>query len=449
MMELRRKCAEKIKKWYFNSRKALLVKGARQVGKTHLIRSVLSEIGCDYLEINLIEKPEAISVLNQATSVDELIIGLSTVSEKRLEKGRTVIFIDEVQKCKEMVTRIKFLVDEGSFRYVLSGSLLGVELTGLNSAPVGYLSILDMYPLDFEEFLQITNVGAEILSSLKDSFDKRTPVMDAVNSKMLDLFTRYLAVGGMPEAVARFAETSSINDVISIHKDISALYHLDFTQYEVEDRKLLITRAYDLIPSELLKQNRRFVVTDISKGLRFERMENTFLWLENSGVAITSYNATEPRIPLRLNEKHSLFKMYLADVGMLTSSYGMPTKRMLIGRDSNLNAGGIYENVMAQELCSKGYSLYYYNSNRLGELDFVIEYEGKALPIEIKSGKDYRYHSAISNCLNNSEYEMDQAFVFANCNVFREGKIVYLPAYMIMFMDKRDEEDLVLDRISF
>lgn len=448
-MELTRKYAEKIKDWYFNSRKALLVKGARQVGKTHLIRKVLSDIDCEYVEINLIETPEAISVLRHANNTNELVIGLSTVTEKKLEKGKTLLFIDEVQEYKDMVTKIKFLADEGSFRYILSGSLLGVELTGLKSAPVGYLSILDMYPLDFEEFLQITNIGTDILDYLKESFDKRTPVMDEVNRKMLDLFIRYLAVGGMPEAVSVFSDTSNINDVLTVHKDIKSLYRLDFTKYETEDKKLLITRAYDLIPSELLKQNRRFIVSDLKKGLRYERTENTFLWLENSGVAITAYNATEPRIPLKLNEKSSLFKLYLADTGMLTSEYGMATKRMLISKDNNLNAGGIYENAIAQELLSKGHMLYYYNSNRLGELDFVIEYNGKATPIEVKSGKDYTIHSAINNCLNNMEYEMEEAIVFANCNIRHEGKVTYLPIYMVTFLEKNNSDDLILDEIRF
>lgn len=448
-MELTRKCAEKIKDWYYNSRKALLIKGARQVGKTHLIRKVLLEVGCEYVEINLIETPEAISVLRQATNSNELIIGLSTVTEKKLEKGKTLLFIDEVQEYKEMVTKIKFLVDEGSFRYILSGSLLGVELIGLKSAPVGYLSILDMYPLDFEEFLQISNIGTDILDYLKESFKKRTPILDDVNNKMLDMFTRYLAVGGMPEAVSAFADTNNINEVMSIHRDIKALYKLDFTKYETEDKKLLISKAYDLIPSELLKQNRRFIVSDLKKGLHFERTENTFLWLENSGVAITSYNVTEPRIPLKLNEKSSLFKLYLADIGMLTSEYGIATKRMLISKDNNLNAGGIYENAVAQELISKGHLLYYYNSNRLGELDFVIEYNGNATPIEVKSGKDYTIHSAINNCLKNPEYEMEEALVFANCNIRQEGKVTYLPVYMVSFLNKDGDDDLILDSIRF
>ena len=448
-MELKRKCGDRIKRWYRESKKALLVRGARQVGKTHLIRSVLGELKCDFLEINLIETPQAVSVLEQAHSADELILGLSTVTEHRLIRGKSVIFIDEVQVCKEMVTKIKFLTEEGSFRYILSGSLLGVELTGLSSAPVGYLSILDMYPLDFEEFLQVSHIGGDIIEMLEDSFLRRIPVMDAVNEKLLTLFTRYLTVGGMPEAVSTFADTNSLQDVLTIHRDIRNLYRLDFTKYEAEDKRLLISNAYDLVPAELLKQNRRFIVTDIQKGLRFERIQSTFLWLYNAGVVIPAFNATEPRVPLRLNEKQSLFKLYLSDVGMLTSEYGMNTKRMLIGKDQNLNAGGIYENAIAQELLSKGHRIYYYNSNRQGELDFIVEYGGHVMPIEVKSGKDYRIHSAINNCLKNPEYEIEEAFVFANCNISRNEKVTYLPVYMCMFLKTDAGPDVKPEKILF
>lgn len=448
MMELKRKCENEIRKWYEESSKALLIKGARQVGKTHLIRRVLRELGCDVFEVNLIETRGAVEVLRQAEDVDALILGLSTLSRQVLKKGKTVIFIDEIQKYKDMVTKIKFFVDEGSFRYVLSGSLLGIELTNLESAPVGYLKILEMFPLDFEEFLQITNINEDTIGSLRQSFLRREPVMDIVNTKMLEMFTRYLMVGGMPEAVSRFAETKNINDVMEIHRNISALYKLDFTQYEAEDRRLLLTNAYELISSELLKQNRRYIISDLRKGLHFDRIEGTFLWLIKSGVSLPVFNTTEPRIPLRINEKHSLFKLYFADVGMLTSEYGMQTKSKLLNGDSKLNAGGIYENAIAQELCAKGFSLCYYNSNRLGELDFVIEYDGNALPIEVKSGKDYTVHSAINNCLKNPEYEIKEAFVFANCNISRNKNITYLPAYMIMFLEKNNIE-LTLADIAF
>jgi predicted AAA+ superfamily ATPase len=448
-MDLVRKAEISISQWYRNGeRKALLVKGARQVGKTHAIRRVMRNENANLFEINLIETPEAIKVLETATTIDELIIGLSTLSNQKLVKGRTVIFIDEVQRCKSMVTKIKFLVEEGSFRYILSGSLLGIELTNLESAPVGYMTTIEMYPLDFEEFLQTTNITETVISSLRDSFVNRTPVMDVVNQKMLDLFTRYLVVGGMPEAVSRFADTNNVNDVIQIHRDIQSLYKLDFTQYESEDKRLILTNVYGLIPAELLKQNRRYIVTDLKKGLHFERVESTFIWLRNAGVAISTFNSTEPRIPLKLNEKSSLFKLYLSDVGMLTSEYGMTTKNLLLTNSPKINAGGIYENAVAQELYSKGFGLYYYNSNRLGELDFVIEHEGHALPIEVKSGKDYIIHSAMNSCLENTEYQMNEGIVFANCNVSRRGKITYLPIYMIMFLKPNDKQ-IVLDRIEF
>ena len=208
-----------------------LVKGARQVGKTHLIRRVLKEEGCDVFEVNLIETPEAVSILQQAGTVDELMIGLSALGGQRLKKGKTVIFIDEIQKYKEMVTKIKFLVDDGSFRYVLSGSLQGVELTNIESAPIGYLSSIEMFPLDFEEFLQITDISDEVIDSLRRSFETRSAVLDAVNDKMLNLFRRYLVVGGMPEAVSVFADTKNVKDVITTHQDIKALYKLDFGVY--------------------------------------------------------------------------------------------------------------------------------------------------------------------------------------------------------------------------
>lgn len=435
-MYLKRKCGKVISDWLQSGTKqALLVKGARQVGKTRLIREVLKSEGADFFEINLIETPAAVKVLEQASSVDELAIGLSTLKKGKLQKGKTVIFIDEVQKYKEMVTKIKFLVDDGSFRYILSGSLLGIELTNLESAPVGYMSVLEMFPLDFEEFLQTTNIDQKIFQNLREAFMERKPVMDAVNDKMLDLFARYLAIGGMPQAVAAFAESRNVNDAMQIHADIQKLYKMDFTQYEAEDKRLLISAAYDLIPSELLKQNKRYVVSDLKNGLHFERVENTFLWLKNSGVALPAFNSSEPRIPLKLNEKKNLFKLYFADVGLLTSEYGMATKNMLITKDERLNAGGIYENAVAQELVSKGFNLYYYNSNRLGELDFVIERDGKALPIEVKSGKDYTIHSAMTNCLNNTEYNMDEGIVLANCNVLKKDKITYLPVYMAMFLE--------------
>ena len=449
-MELKRKIDPFIEKWYRENKKnALLIKGARQVGKTHEIRSELKALNCSYVEINLIEKPEMIDLLRSFTTIDEFIMNLSTVVNIPIMKGETVIFIDEIQQFKEMVTKIKFLVDEGSFRYILSGSLLGVEITNLASAPVGYLTTYEMFPLDFEEFLQITNITDDIVKNLYECFEKRHPVSEIIHNKLLALFNQYLVVGGMPEAVSKFAESHNLNDVITIHKNIFDQYKLDFTKYETEDKRLIISNVYDLIPAELLKQNRRFIVSDIKAGLHYERVQSSFLWLKNAGVVLTVFNATEPRIPLKLNEKQSLFKMYLSDVGMLTSFYGMNAKSKILRNDNSLNGGGIYENSVAQALICNGFNTYYYNSNRLGELDFVIEYEGRTVPIEVKSGKDYTIHSALNHCLDNPEYRMEEAFVFANSNIYKNGKITYFPIYMAGFIRNDLSDNYIVEEITF
>ena len=448
-MELERKISHNIIKWYKESNNALLIKGARQVGKTYIIRSTLNNLNVNYIEINLIETPSVISLFNSFNTIDELIMGLSIVTDKPIIKGETVIFLDEIQIFKEIITKIKFLVDEGSFKYVLSGSLLGIELYNIESAPVGYLTTYTMYPLDFEEFLQIINITTDIIHYIKSCLKDELPIMDTINDKMLSLFKQYLVVGGMPQAITKFVETHNLNDVLEIHHDIVYQYKLDFTKYETNDKKLMISNIYDLIPSELLKQNRRFIISDLKQGLHFNRIQNSFLWLEKAGVVHTVYNATEPRLPLKLNQKQSLFKLYLSDIGLLTSIYGMAIKGKILNNDSDFNSGGLYENVVAMQLASKGFDLYYYNSNKLGELDFVIELNNKITPIEVKSGKDYTLHSALNNCLNNKQYQIDLAIVFANTNIKKVNKILYLPVYMVSFIENNSMSNPIIDIIEF
>lgn len=433
---LKRKAETKIKKWLNEDKKALLVYGARQVGKTYLIRECLKDY--DYIEFNLIAQPEIATLLATANSVDDLAIRLSLFTDKKFIKGQTVIFFDEIQEYKEIVSKIKFFVDEGSFRYILSGSLLGVEITNLKSAPVGYLQELKMFPLDFEEFLQVFNVRRELIFSLYNSFTEKTPVDEVVNRKLLDIFNHYLLVGGMPAAVAKYAETSNLEDVLQEHIAITEQYKLDFTKYEVKNKKLALTQIYELIPSELSEKNKRFNFADVKLGLKYERAQDNFIWLQKAGVALPVFNTSEPKIPLKLNEKSSLFKLYLSDVGMLTSWYGRATKIKILNNEKDINSGALFENAVAQELFAHGYAPYYFNSKKQGELDFVIEYHGKVLPIEVKSGKDYTVHSALNNVLNNKEYDIDQAFVFANCNVSVKNNITYYPIYFCTFLKEYD-----------
>ena len=431
---LHRKIENDIVNWLKNENKALLIDGARQVGKTYIIRKVLKDEHCDYIEFNLLKTPEIVGLLATCETVDDLITNLSLFSKKQFIKGRTVIFFDEIQEFKEITTKIKFWVDEGSFKFVFSGSLLGVELKNIKSAPVGYLRTITMYPMDFEEFLQIYNFTDELREALHNSFMEREPVNEEVHKRMMKIFNTYLNVGGMPSAVERFNQTKNLEDVISEHEDIVVQYKKDFTRYEQEDKKPYLTQIYDLIPAELNSQTKRFNFADLKKGLRYERSEENFIWLASAGVALPSYNVTEPTVPLLLNEKSSLFKLFLSDVGMLTTLYGRATKMKLLSGDQNVNFGAIYENVVAQELKAHGFKLNYFNSRKSGELDFVIEYNGRILPIEVKSGKDYNRHSALNNVLSISNYSVEEAFVLSNYNVSVVDKIVYYPIYMLMFI---------------
>lgn len=447
---LHRKIEQPIIDWIKTSKKALLIDGARQVGKTYIIRRMLEHENCPYIEFNLVLQPDIVALLEKSDTVDDMITNLSLFTDKSFVKGKTFIFFDEIQEFKDLTTKIKFWVDEGSFRYVFSGSLLGVELKNLKSAPVGYLKTLTMYPMDFEEFLQIYNFTDDLKNSLHQSFLNRTPVNETVHNRMMKIFNTYLNVGGMPAAVARFQETRSLEDVISEHEDIVVQYKKDFTRYETEDKKPYLTQIYDLIPAELNSSNKRFNFSDIKKGLRYERSEDNFLWLAGAGVALPTYNVTAPALPLLLNEKSSLFKLFLSDIGMLTTMYGRATKVQLLSDNQDINHGALYENVVAQELKAHGFKLYYYNSKRFGELDFVIEYQGKVLPIEVKSGKSYQRHSALSNIMEISNYSIEEAFILSNYNVEVKGNLVYYPVYMLMFIkdDAITMPEVELDDLS-
>lgn len=442
---LHREIEKKIRDWIKNSKKALLIDGARQVGKTYIIKKVLGDENCDYIEFNLLKNQALAALLAKSDTVEDMMANLSLFADKPFKKGKTFVFFDEIQEFKELATKIKFWVDEGSFRYIFSGSLLGVELKNIKSAPVGYLTTYTMYPLDFEEFLQIYNFTEDLRASLYRSFVERKPVNETVHARMMQIFNMYLNIGGMPAAVERFRQTRNLEDVIAEHNDIVVQYKKDFTHYEVEEKKPYLTQIYDLIPAELNDSNKRFNFSDLKKGLRYSRSEDNFIWLASAGVALPVYNVSAPAIPLMLNEKSSLFKLFLSDIGMLTTRYGRATKMQLLSENLDINHGALYENVVAQELKAHGFQLYYYNSKKFGELDFVIEYKGKVLPIEVKSGKSYQRHSALNNIMEISNYSIEEAFILSNYNVETKGNLVYYPIYMFMFLE---DEEIKLPRIE-
>ena len=434
---LKRKIDSYIRNYYETNRNALLITGARQIGKTFSIRE-FGKTFKSFIEINFVENPEAVEVFKGAKNSSEILLRLSALTSTPLIKGETLIFFDEVQKCPEIVTSIKFLVDEGSYRYILSGSLLGVELKDLRSEPVGYMGIKDMYPLDFEEFITCLGINEKVLSSLRSSWEERRLVDSFVHTKMMELFRLYLVVGGMPAAVNKYIEKNNLQEVMMVQQDIIRLYMRDIAQYD-PDNKLYIEEIFKLIPPELNGKNKRFILKRLNENAKFERYQNSFLWLKNAGVALPVYNVEEPKMPLLLARSRNLFKLFQNDIGLLAAQYAEGIQLRIITGDKNINYGSVYENVVAQELVAHGLEPYYYNSKKRGELDFVIELDGKILPIEVKSGKDYEVHRALSNIMECDEYDLPEAVIFNNDNLRLDGKLVYAPVYMVMFLEKRND----------
>ena len=433
---LKRKIDNYLRSYYETTRNALLVTGARQTGKTYSIRQ-FGKTFKSFVEINFIEMPEAVELFKGAKNSSDILLRLSAITSVSLIKGETLVFFDEVQQCPDIVTAIKFLVDDGSFRYILSGSLLGVELKDLRSEPVGYMGVKEMYPLDFEEFISCVGINDVVIESLREAWQNRSPVDAFIHGKMMDLFRLYLIVGGMPAAVSKYIESNNLQEVMAVQQDIIRLYKRDISQYD-PDNKLYIEEIFNLIPPELNAKNKRFILKRLNEHTKFDRVENSFLWLTNAGVALPVYNVEEPKTPLLLSRSRNLFKLFQSDIGLLASQYAEGIQMRIIKGDKDINFGSIYENAVAQELVAHGITPYYYNNKKRGELDFVIELGGKVLPIEVKSGKDYETHRALSNIMDCSEYDLPEALVLNNENLRVAGKMVYAPIYMVMFLEKNN-----------
>lgn len=429
---LYRKVTKYIEDYYKTSRNALLLTGARQTGKTFSAR-LLGRSFKHFIELNFIEHPEAVAIFKDVTSADEILLRLSAVTTTPMEPGETLIFFDEVQKCDNLITAIKFLVDDGRYRYILSGSLLDVELKDIKSEPVGYMGIKEVYPLDFEEFIINMGVSDLVLSKVRECWHERKQVDGIVHDKMMQLFRLYLIVGGMPAAVAEYMSSNNVNTVMRVQQDIISLYRKDISQYAQKD-KLKIKEVFDLLPSELDSKNKRFILKNLNEHAKYERYENSFLWLKDAGVAIPVYNVDEPKMPLKLSERRNLFKLFSNDVGLLAAQYADGIQLKILTGDSSVNIGAVYENAVAEELQTHGIAPYYYNNKRHGEVDFVFSIGGKIMPVEVKSGKDYQQHTALNNLMADYPDSVQEGIVLCNGNVEVAGNITYIPIYMLMFI---------------
>ena len=432
---IKRKIVEEIDNWYKNEQIALLIDGARQVGKTTVIRNYFKDNNIDLFELNLIDNNDALIAFNTSRNAEQLLIRLRAIAGRTLS-ANTVIFIDEIQEAEDGITPIKFLIENSEYRFVFSGSLLGIKLKDINSMPLGSLKIIQMYPVSFKEYIEAQGVTQDIISYLKDCFDNLCPVDDIIHSQMMNLFSTYLIVGGMPKASQTFIDTKDISQVNTVLNDIDVGYQLDISKYDKKD-KLLIEDIYNLIPSELNNQNKRFILKDLNKKSRYYEYEESFVWLKNSGVGLFAYNVDNPVYPLLSSKERTLFKLFLCDVGLLSYKLFDSNQITVLNGNMNINKGSLCEAFVAEELVANGHNLYFSNNKKRGEIDFLIEEENKIIPIEVKSGKDYKRHNSLNNLLNNSDYGIEKGYVLCNENIISKDKKIYIPIYMTMFLCKK------------
>lgn len=431
------------------SDKILLIDGARQVGKTYIIRHAGKKLFKNFIEINMIEDSMGERLFASVDTTEDFYLKLSMLAGGKMkERENTLIFIDEIQAYPKFLTLLKFLSRDGRFTFIASGSLLGVTLSQTTSIPIGSIRKIRMFPLDFEEFLYASGVGESAVSAMRDKFKNLESLGEAEHAKTLDLFKKYLLVGGMPDAVNSYLESKNITLVREIQSEIHSYYAADASKYD-EERKLKIRRIYEMIPSNMENKKKRVVAKDIEnkKGKTFSDYSDEFEYLISAGIALNVQAISNPVFPLIESSGKNLLKLYLNDVGILTNILYKNNVRAVLENENSVNLGSVYETAIACELHAHGYSLFYYDNRSKGEVDYLIDdYDSlSAVPIEVKSGKDYTTHRALNAFVENEDYHIKKAFVVSNeRKVMKKGKITYIPIYYIMFFNLNGENDPVI-----
>ena len=422
-----------------DSRKVLLVDGARQVGKTYIIRYAGKKLFKNFIEINLLEDSLRDRLFAEVKTVEDVYMQISmTAGNKMKNRENTLIFFDEIQVYPHLLTLLKFLANDGKFTFIASGSLLGVTLSETTSIPMGSIRKIRMFPLDFEEFLYACGMNEFAVSAIRQKFLQLESLDESTHDKMIDLFRKYLLVGGLPDAVNSYIAKKNIKSVREIQSEIREYYAADASKYDSQ-KKLKIRRIYDLIPSNMENKKKRIVAQDIEnkKGKAFRDYSDEFEYLISAGIAIPVQARSNPVFPLIESSGKNLLKLYMNDVGILSRILYGNNIRAVLDDERSVNLGSVYESVVASELIAHGHRLFYYDNRSKGEVDYLIDdYDTlSVVPIEVKSGKDYTIHSALNTFVSNEDYHTKRAFVLSNERLVRQkGKIVYIPVYYVMFM---------------
>ena len=429
-----------------NSNRLLVIDGARQIGKSYIIRWIGQQMFPNYIEINMEEDKLGDRIFANAKNVKDFYLALSVIAGDRIkDKASTLVFIDEIQAYDHLLTLAKFLMADNRFTYIASGSQLGVALKSTQSIPIGSIRIEHMYPMDFEEFLIANGVGKPALDSMRNSFHNNEALPTSLHEKMLDFFKKYLLVGGMPDAVNKYLESRNIVEFRRIQNEVHSLYGADAAKYENEyNKKLKIRRIFNMIPSNLENKKKRIVIKDIENKSwkRTSDYIDEFEYLISAGIVLEVRAISKPSYPLIENSGKNLLKLYLNDVGILSGIFYRNNIKTIMSDINSINLGSVYETVVAQELRAHGYDLYYYDNKKNGEVDFLIDDPDNLsnIPIEVKSGKDYTIHSALSKFISIEEYNIRRAYVLSNeQQVFTRNGIIYMPIYYIMFFENSSQ----------
>lgn len=431
-----------------DSDKILILEGARQIGKSYIIREVGKRLFENFVEINFVKDDEGNQTFKQIRTTEDFYLNLSMIAGKSLDNYQnTLVFLDEIQQYPQFLTMLKFFRQDKRYHFVASGSLLGITLRSTTSIPIGSVIRKEMFQLDFEEFLIANDFGKEAIDVMHHKFVAGESLSEEMHQHVMDLFRRYLLVGGMPDAVNVYLSTHNIVKVREIQESIRSMYGEDASKYEQDSgRNLLIRRIFDMIPSQMENKKKRIVAKDIrdKEGDRFDRYTEEFEYLISSGITLDVHAISNPKFPLKESVQKNLLKLYLNDVGMLTSQLFHNNLRPILQDEKSINIGAVYENVVAQELKAHGHQLFYYDNRKNGEVDYLIDdYSSLTiLPIEVKSGKDYTVHSALNKMLSVSDYNVLSGLVVSNeRQVKKEGKVIYMPIYYIMFINATEADN--------
>ncbi len=436
---LKRKIETYLSDWKESAdKKPLVIKGVRQCGKTYIVKKFARENYENVVYMNFILEPDKKSAFEGNLDVETLILNLSAlIPDSRFISGKTCIILDEIQECKEARTALKSFQIDGRFDVIATGSLLGVKgygnrrdkTEGEDSVPVGYETIVEMYPLDFEEFLWANGIGTNVIDTVRSCFENETPVPEGVHKAMMELLYRYVIVGGLPEVVNCFLETKNVELIYKKQRTLIAEYEEDMVKYADDSDKPHIRECFESIPRQLAKEYKKFQYSVVKKGGRASQYLGSIQWLEDAGIVERCYNTTITELPLSGNSIPDCFKVYTTDIGILMGMLDYGTQADILRGNLLGYKGAIFESLMADFLCKSGQKLYYFHKDSGLEIDFLVRFKGECVLIEVKA-KTGKTKSMSTVLKNKNVYHVNKGIKLGQYNVGREGDVLTIPLYM-------------------